>query len=156
MADDEFDDALARGKASAAADAAALSMALGAAGASAEAREFLAKQSRLADLQMENFRLENENLKNLDQYETSHLRWRRFNDQMRGALQIVLVIVGVAILIACGAAVWNASQADGLAVDAFSVPPQYAQAGMGGDVVADDLTNKVAAVRDFANAHSIA
>jgi tetratricopeptide (TPR) repeat protein len=156
MAEDEFDDALARGKASAAADAAALHTALGAAGASAEAREFLAKQSKLADLQMENFRLENENLKNLDQYELSHLRWRRFNDQMRGALQIVLVIVGVAILIACGAAVWNASQAEGLAVDAFSVPPQYAQAGMAGDVIADDLTNKIAAVRDFANAHSIA
>ena len=62
-----------------------------------EAREYLRRQNDIAALQIENLRKQ-------DEYETSHLRWRRFNDQMRGALQIVLVIVGVAILIACGAA----------------------------------------------------
>jgi len=41
-------------------------------------------------------------------------------------------------------------------VDSFSVPPAYAQAGIPGDVIADDMTAKIAAVRDFANANSLA
>jgi tetratricopeptide (TPR) repeat protein len=156
MANEEFDDTRAGSGANAKPDAAALTAAMGAAGATEEAREFLRKQSRLADLQMENIRLQNDNLQKLDEFEVSHLRWRRFNDQMRGALQIMLVVVGAAIVAAIGAAVWSASQAEGLVVDSFSVPPQFAQAGMTGDVIADDLTNKIAAVRDFANEHSIA
>jgi tetratricopeptide (TPR) repeat protein len=117
--------------------------------ASGEASEYLKKQSRLADLQIEN-------LQKQDEFELSHLRWRRFNDQMKGAMQIMLVAVGALIVVGIGAAMWNASQADGLVVDSFSVPPSFAAAGIGGDVVADDMTNKVAAVRDFANEHSLA
>jgi tetratricopeptide (TPR) repeat protein len=142
MADDD-DDAVPRG----AADRAALHAALS--GNSDEAREFLRKQSLLTDLQIEN-------LKKQDEYETSHLRWRRFNDQMKGAMQIMLVFVGVLAVIGIAAAIWNASQADGLVVDSFSVPPSLAAAGIGGDVVADDLTQKIAAVRNFANDNSLA
>jgi len=146
MADDDFDEGA---KPSAQADAAAMHAALGASGASEEAREYLRKQSRLADLQIEN-------LQKLDEYETSHLRWRRFNDQMKGAMQIMLVGLGLALVIGIAAAVWNASQADGLVVDSFSVPPSLAAAGISGEVVADDMTNKIAGVRDFANEHSLA
>jgi tetratricopeptide (TPR) repeat protein len=154
--EDEFDEIRAGSGADAKTDAAALTTAMGAAGASEEAREFLRKQSRLADLQMENVRLQNENLQKLDEFEISHLRWRRFNDQMRGAMQIMLVAVGSAVVIAIGAAVWSASHAEGLVVDSFSVPPQFVQAGMGGDVIAADLTHRIVEVRDTANAHSIA
>jgi tetratricopeptide (TPR) repeat protein len=156
MAEDDFDEARVANTASAGADGAALTTAFGAAGASAEAREYLHKQSRLADLQMENVRLQNENLQKLDEFEVSHLQWRRFNDQMRGAMQIMLVAVGAAVVIAIGAAVWSASQAEGLVVDSFAVPPQFTQAGMGGDVIAADLVQRIAAVRDITNARSIA
>jgi tetratricopeptide (TPR) repeat protein len=156
MAEDEFDETRTANSASAKTDVAALTTAFGAAGATEEAREFLRKQSLLADLQMENVRLQNENLQKLDEFEVSHLRWRRFNDQMRGAMQIMLALVGAAVVIAIGAAVWSASQAEGLVVDSFSVPPQFAQAGMAGDVVAEDLTHRIAEVRDTANEHSIA
>ena len=53
-----------------------------------------------------------------------------------------------------GAAAWNAAQADGMVVDAFSVPPQSAQAGITGEVVADDLTARIGAIRDIAQSHS--
>jgi tetratricopeptide (TPR) repeat protein len=153
--EDEFDEIRPSGQ-DAKTDAAALTTAFGAAGASEEAREFLRKQSRLADLQMENVRLQNENLQKLDEFEVSHLKWRRFNDQMRGAMQIMLVVIGAAVVIAIAAALWSASEAEGLVVDSFSVPPQFAQAGMAGDVVAADMTHRIAEVRDTANAHSIA
>jgi len=124
-------------------------IAMNASGVSEEAREYLRKQSRLADLQIEN-------LRKLDEYETSHLRWRRFNDQMKGALQIMVVAVGAVVVIGIGVAMWNASRAEGLVVDSFSVPPSFAAAGIAGDVAADDMTDKIAAIRDFASDHSLA
>jgi tetratricopeptide (TPR) repeat protein len=120
-----------------------------AAAAPEEAREYLRNQSRLTDLQIEN-------LQKLDQYETSHLRWRRFNDRMKGTLQILLALIGLAVVVAIGAAIWSASRAEGLVVDSFSVPAGFAQAGITGEAVTEDLTQRIAAVRDTANAHSIA
>src|SRR5512146_3568728 len=131
-------------------DPAAIAVSLGRPGTlDPRAAVFLEKQARLVDLQIVN-------LEKLDEYETSHLRWRRFNDRMRGAWQILLVIVGSAVVAVIVAAVWNASQSEGLVVDSFSVPAQFAQAGMTGDVIAQDMTDRVAAVRDTANANSIA
>ncbi len=121
-----------------------------------KADAYLDKHAALIDLQMQQVRLQNENLRQQDEYELSHLRWRRFNDQMAGAAQIMLVGLGMLIVVAVAAAIWNASQADGLVVDSFSVPPSFAASGVNGDVVADDLTQKLAAIRDFANANSLA
>ncbi|HTT98468.1 MAG TPA: tetratricopeptide repeat protein, partial [Rhizomicrobium sp.] len=101
-------------------------------------------------------KLQSDSLIEQNAFELSHLRWRRFNDQMKGAPQIMAVAVGAMIVAGIGAAMWNASQADGLVVDSFSVPPSFVAAGMTGDVVADDMTNKIAAVHDFANDHSLA
>jgi tetratricopeptide (TPR) repeat protein len=130
-------------------DSAAVHAALGVAGNTDEAREYLKKQSRLADLQIDT-------LKKQDEFETSHLRWRRFNDQMKGALQIITVALGLLVVGGIVWAIWSASQADGLVVDSFSVPPSFAVAGVSGDVVADDMTAKIAAIRDFANENSFA
>jgi tetratricopeptide (TPR) repeat protein len=107
------------------------------------------EQSKLAQLQAQNLVEQNA-------FELSHLRWRRFNDQMKGALQIMGVLVGAFIVIAIAATLWNASRAEGTVVDSFSVPPQLVGAGIGGDIVADDLTRKIQAIRDFTNANSLA
>lgn len=140
MAED-FDEEIAHGKG----DTAAMQLALGL--RSEEAREYLKKQSRFVDLQIEN-------LEKQDEYEVSHLRWRRFNDQMRGAMQMMLVAVGALIVVAIAAAVWNASQANGLVVDTFTAPPDFEQRGMGGDVIAGDLADRLAAIRRVGVAHS--
>src|SRR6185437_8184124 len=71
----------------------------------------------------------------------SRLRLGRFSDRIRAALQVMTVLVGGAVLIGLGAAAWNASQARGLVVEAFTVPPQLAATGLTGDIVADDLTD---------------
>ena len=142
----EEDDVAGAGRAGAA--SAVEGLALG--GASrAKADAYLDKQSRFIDLQSESLIEQNA-------FELSHLRWRRFNDQMKGALQIMAVALGLVVVVGIGAAMWNASQADGLVVDAFSVPPDYAQSGITGDVIADDMTAKIATVRDFAKVHSLA
>jgi hypothetical protein len=75
---------------------------------------------------------------------------------MKGAMRVILVAVGALFLGVLVAAMWAASRAEGLVVDAFSVPPALAATGVTADVLADDLTTRVAAVRDFANDHSFA
>ncbi len=112
-------------------DALGARMALDAATAG-EAREYLRRQNEIAALQIENLRKQ-------DEYETSHLRWRRFNDQMRGALQMMLVALGLVVVFGIGAAIWNAAHDNGLVVDAFEVPPDLAAKGLTGDVIANKV-----------------
>ncbi|HWY63790.1 MAG TPA: hypothetical protein VNX61_01165, partial [Rhizomicrobium sp.] len=129
-------------------DPAALALALGAA-SQAEADAFLKRQGRVAELLAR--KLEHE-----EHFEHSHLRWRRLDDQMKGAMRILLVAVGALLVGAIFAAMWGASQAEGLVVDAFSVPPAFAASGVTADVLSDDLTTRFAAIRDFTNDHSLA
>ncbi len=129
-------------------DPAAIALALGQSGTlDPRAAAFLERQSRLADLQIEN-------LQKQDEFELSHLRWRRFNDQMRGALQIMAVALAIFVVVVIAAAVYGASQADGLVIEAFSVPPSYLQSGVTGKVVADAITAKLFAIRRVAIEHS--
>ena len=127
-------------------DAAAVGLALNTLAAE-DARAYLREQTQLASLQKQNL---------LDQnaFELSHLRWRRFNDQMKGALQIMAVALGALIVIGIGVAMWNASQADGIVVESFAAPPDFSANGISGDVVASDITNKIAVIRDTANGNS--
>jgi len=102
---------------------------------SKEAREYLKKQSRIADLQIDT-------LQKKDGFELSHLRFRRYSDWSKFALEVAGFLV--VLLIVCGLAtmVWNASQDRDLVVDAFSVPPDVAQSGMTGSVVAGRILDR--------------
>ena len=111
-------------------DPAAIALALGQSGTlDPRAAAFLEKQSRLADLQIEN-------LQKQDEFELSHLRFRRFSDYGKFALELAAGLV--VLLLVCGLAtmVWSATQDRDLIVDAFSVPPDLAQSGMTGSVLA--------------------
>ncbi len=117
-------------------DPAALALALALAGAGREeANAFLKKQGALIDDQRDHL-LEQRHL------QLSRLRLGRFSDRIKVSLQVMTVVLGAAILTGLGTAAWNASQAAGMVVDAISVPPQYAQSGITGEIVANDLTDK--------------
>ena len=132
----EEDDAA---SARAASDAAAVGIAMNAAPGD-EARAYLREQTELAKLQKQN-------LIELNAFELSHLRWRRFNDQMRGALQLMLVAVGALIVIAIGAAIWSAAHDSSLVIEAFSVPSDLAARGITGEAVAAQLQDKLTAMQ---------
>ena len=118
------------------ADPAALSLAL--AGASrAEADAFLRDQRHHLQEQLKQI--------HLDIFE----KW------LGVALRLATLCVGLAVVIGLGAALWAAAHADGLVVEAISVPPRFAQAGISGEVVADDLMNKLGAIRNIAVANSL-
>ena len=116
-------------------DPAALNVALAGASATEEAREYLRKQSRLADLQIEN-------LEKLDEFELSHLRFRRVSDYARVALEIAAGLVILLVICGLGTMVWSASQDDDLVVEAFSVPPDVAQTGLTGSVLAGRILDR--------------
>jgi tetratricopeptide (TPR) repeat protein len=119
----------------AAADAMASQMAMGVAHSPAS-EDYLRKHGRLLDLQIEN-------LQKQDEFEVSHLRWRRFNDQLRGLLQVMAVAVAALVVVAIAAAVWNAHEAGGVVIEAFSVPPDLAARGLTGEVVAKQVQDRL-------------
>src|SRR5215831_878062 len=130
MAEDEFAEPAAT----------AVGLALGAAdkdrGVAADARVFLRKQSTMLDYQLQS-------LREVERLQLSHLRWRRFNDQMRGALQILVLLVGTVIAIGFGALLWNAHEAKGLVVQPLRTPPDLAAKGLDGTVLAERLLDKL-------------
>jgi tetratricopeptide (TPR) repeat protein len=127
-------------------DPAALALALAGAGRE-EANAFLRKQGALIDDQRDHLHEQRHLL-------LSRLRLGQFSDRIKATLQVMTVMVGAAIVIGLGAAVWNASRADGMVVEAFSVPPQYVESGITGEVVANDLTDKIGAIRDIGQSRS--
>jgi len=131
MAEDFADAA----QAAAQADAAAIHTALGAAGNSEEAREYLKKQSRIADLTIDS-------LQKKDEFELSHLRFRRFSDWARFSLELAGFLVVLLLVSGLGAMVWNAMADHDLVFDAFSVPPDVAQTGMTGAVLANRVLDR--------------
>ena len=78
------------------------------------------------------------------------LRLGIFGQRLSIALKALIAMLGVAIAAGLGVAVWNAAHADGMVVDAFSVPPQLSEAGVTGEVAADDLTARIGAIRTIA------
>src|SRR6185312_4345288 len=105
-------------------------------GVAADTRELLRKQTHYLDLQMEN-------LHEQRWLTLSHLRWRRLNDQMKGALQILVLTGGVLIAIAVVAVIWGAAHDHSLVVETFSVPPDMAAQGNSGAVVATHVMDRI-------------
>jgi len=83
------------------------------------------------------------------------LRLATLSQRLSIALKMATGAVGLAIVAGLGAAIWNASHANGLVVEAFSVPPQFSQAGVSGEVLSDDLNTKLGAIRDRTNSTTL-
>ena len=122
----------------AAMDADAAAMALAFAGPlDPRAARYLEKQGRLADLQ-------HDVLADKEAFELLHMRWRRFTDQMKGVLQVMTAIVGLAVATGFSLMVWQAAHSKGLLIEPFIVPPDMAEHGLTGEVVAAQLLDKLA------------
>jgi tetratricopeptide (TPR) repeat protein len=143
MSDELEEERAARETATTAPDPAAMQTALGATAGTAEARSYLTGQQKLSEKHARLADLQIENLEKLDEYEVSHLRWRRFNDQMRGALQAMFVIALLIVLAGFCGMVWSAATANGLVIEAFSVPPDLAAKGLTGEVVATKMLDSL-------------
>lgn len=73
-----------------------------------------------------------------------HRRWQTVNERAGAALKLLTALTGMAVATALGVMVWSASQADGLVVSAFVVPPDLAERGLTGEVVANQVLDRLA------------
>ena len=112
-----------------------------------ESAAYLKAQTELARLQMEHLHeqrtLQVEHLKQQER----HLRLRYFGDRLRIGLQILGILAGLAVAAFLGAMAWNAHEDHGVAIEAFSVPPDLVQRGLTGQVVASQLLDRLAALQ---------
>ena len=120
---------------------AAVSLALGRTGKGGkaldvEATGFLRDQRRLINLQTEHLHEQRE-------LQTSRLRWGRFSDRMKAMLQVMTAAVGLAVATAVAVLAWQAHEDRGLTITAFSVPPDLAQRGLTGQVVAARVLDRL-------------
>ena len=93
-------------------------------------------------------RLQSQNLIEQNAFEMSHLQWRRFNDRMRGVVQVLLLLVAVVIVFALGAVAWSAANDHGLVVESFSVPPDLVAQGQTGTALATHVMDRIAAMEN--------
>lgn len=119
----------------------------GAKAVDAEAATFLRDQRRLINLQ-------SEHLHEQRALQLAHLRVRRWKDRLALALQALTVAIGVAVVIGFVMLAWRAHEDHGLVVEPFSAPPSFVQRGVGGEVVAADIVDKLSAIVAVARAHS--
>ena len=116
-------------------DPASVALALG--GASREnADAFLKKQGALIDDQRHHLR---------EQFKL--LRLGVWEKRLGVLLRIATMVVGLAVAAALGFLVWDATQAQGLVIEAFSVPPDLAARGLTGEVVATRFRDQVQAMQ---------
>jgi len=106
-----------------------------------EAQKFLAKQSRMLDIQMEH--LHEQRVLVL-----SHLRLRRANEALRVTFQALTIAVGLAAMAIIAILAIQAHNAQALIVEPFRVPPMLAQRGMDGTVLASRLLDKLREIQD--------
>ncbi len=97
-----------------------------------EADAFLKKQGSLIDVQKHHL---HEQLKQL------HLSvWEK---QLGVFLRVATAIVGVAVAAGFALMVWDAAHSKGLIIAPFSVPPSLQERGLGGEVIASQLIDKL-------------
>jgi tetratricopeptide (TPR) repeat protein len=123
-------------------DPAAVALALG--GASRErADAFLKKQEALIEDQRSYIATQQHHLR--EQFK--QLRLNIWQQRMGVLLRIAAGFVGVAVAAVFVFMTWDASQSSGLLIEPFSVPPDLAQRGMTGEVVAARLLDNLSQIQ---------
>ena len=73
------------------------------------------------------------------------------NETVSLALKVLTGLVGIMLALALGSMVWSASQERGLVIEPFSVPPDFAQRGVTGQVVASRLLDRLSEMGEKTN-----
>ncbi len=127
--------------------AAAVALALGRTGRdkdlNAKAAAYLEEQTRLARLQSEHLHEQRVLQVRHLEHQERHLRLRYFGDRLRIGLQLLGILSGLAVVSFLAALAWNAHEDHGVAIEAFSVPPDLAQRGLTGQVVASQVLDRL-------------
>jgi tetratricopeptide (TPR) repeat protein len=106
-----------------------------------KADAFVDRQNELADLQIEDLKRENA-------IRHWSLRVRHVSDVLKLGFEMAVAFIVIAIAIGFGFEIWAAIHADGLVIDAFTVPPAMADKGLTGQVVASKLLDRLTVLQN--------
>ena len=120
----------------------AMTWALGA--NSEDARVLLRKQARLVDLQIADLERE-------DKLRHWSLRVRHVSDVLKLAFELAAATVVTAIVLFIAGAVWTAVHDNGLVIEAFDVPADFAQHGLTGKMLAGQLVDRLEQMQEATN-----
>jgi hypothetical protein len=98
---------------------------------------YLGKQSQLVDLQLKHFDEER-------RLAIAAAKRKRLSDRLRIALQMfvaLLALAGVSVVVAL---FWDAFTDNGIKINAFTVPTDLAEKGLTGEVVANQIVDRIA------------
>jgi tetratricopeptide (TPR) repeat protein len=74
--------------------------------------------------------------------------WQIMKERAGFALRCLTGIVGIIFAVGLGSLVWSASQERGLVIEPFSVPPEFAEKGVTGQVIASRLLDRLSEMSD--------
>ena len=81
------------------------------------------------------------------------IRWQVANERAGFALKLVIGVAGLAVTLAMGLMVWDASRASGAVIEPFDTAPGLAASGLTGEAVANELLSRVTAMQQAAGAN---
>jgi tetratricopeptide (TPR) repeat protein len=113
-----------------------------------EQRAVLGKQGVLLDLQIEDAREQHD-------LHVSHLRFRRFGDYTKAAMEATVALFIALIVLGLGAMIWQAHEAGGLVAEPLKTPPDFAAKGLDGTVLSQELLDRLNAMVTTADAYSL-
>jgi tetratricopeptide (TPR) repeat protein len=123
-------------------DPVSLSLALGGA-SQAQADAFLKKQEAFIDDQRRLVGLQARELAHELELRHWSMWVRHLSSLLKLTFEVGLAVAAVALACFLGASVWNAAHADGLVIESFSVPPDVAERGLTGQVIAGELLDRL-------------
>ena len=74
--------------------------------------------------------------------------WQILKERAGFGLRVLTGLVGFVVAAALSSLVWSASQERGLVIEPFSVPPEFAERGVTGQVVASRLLDRLGSLND--------
>ena len=113
----------------------------------AKAEAYLDAQKRLSDLQIARLQAQDKHFHEEAELELSHLRLRRFSGWAKATFEFSLGLIALAVVAGLGVMVWNAAHSDGNVIESFAVPPDLAERGLTGEVVAARLLDRLQVVQ---------
>jgi tetratricopeptide (TPR) repeat protein len=106
------------------------------------------KQGRLADLQIARIEAQDDHIAEEQRLQLSHLRLRKFTDYSKITLEIAIGLFLLVVVGGFAAMVWSAAHDNGLVIEAFSVPPEFNQQGLTGQVIASKVLDRLSSFQD--------
>lgn len=111
-----------------------------------EQRILLGKQGLLLDLQSEDAREQHH-------LNVSQLRFRRFGDYAKAAMEATVAVFIALVVAGFAALIWQAHEATGLVAEPLKTPPDFAARGLDGTVLSQQLLDRLNAMVNQANAY---